>query len=278
MPKATTALATKDDLLPAGMTQDELDSLLAQQEDEFGDEPLSTPIIKIGQGLTREVQDGNAEAGEFIDSLTGDGIGDAIGFIVAYYQPGRFAADRDTNKAYVAFGPTIPENWASLVGEEFVGTAFVEHPDAEETYKERVNNKEIEWGKGPLISTTHNFTGFAIVPSVDPDDPDELRPARLSLQRTNNGAVRDWKAYKRTRLRGKAFWDIVFDLTTKRKEYARGVAYNLVVKPGRVTSADEREQAAELARAVAAGRVSDNSTGTGAEATVAPDAGGGLAV
>lgn len=278
MPKTTgTAVATKDDNLPSNITQEELDALLAQQDAEFSDEPLSTPIIKIGQGLTREVQDGNAEAGEFIDSLSGEGLGDAIGFITAYYQPGRFAADRDTGRAYVAFQDTIPETWADLVGEQWVGTAFVEHPDAEETYKERVNAKEIEWGKGPLISTTHNFTGFAIVPSVDPDGEDELRPARLSLQRTNNSAVRDWKTMKRTRLRGKPFWDKVFDLSTVKKSYARGVAFNLKVAVGRDTTPAEREQAVELCRAVAAGRVVDNSA-SNPEAAVAPDANGGLGV
>lgn len=262
------------------MTQEDLDAILAQQEEEFSeDTSLIAPIIKIGQGLTREVQDGDAEAGEFIDSLAHEGLGTKISFITAYYQPGRFAADRDTGKAYVAFTKLIPENWAELVGEEFVGTPFDQHPDAEEVYKERVNNKEIEWGKGPAISTTHNFTGFALIPSVDPDEPDELRPARFSLQRTNMKAVRDWQSFKKTRLRNKPYWDLVFDLGTKKNSYTRGVAYNLTVRPGRPTNADERQAAGELARAVVAGRVNDNSTGDAvADAATAPDSGGGLGV
>jgi hypothetical protein len=277
--KTSTEVAVVEDTLPAGMTQEELDALLASQEDEMADDgSISTPIIKIGQGLTREVQEGEAEAGEFIDSLAGEGLGTKIDFIVAYYQTGRFAADRDTGKAYVAFGPTIPANWADLVGEEWVGTAFDEHPDAEEKYKERVNAKEIEWGKGPKISTTHNFTGFALIPSVDPDEPDEMRPARLSLQRTNMKAVRDWKSFKKTRLRNKPFWDLVFNLSTAQNKYLRGVAYNLVVKPGRATDAEERMAAAELARAVAAGRVRDNSATSADESAPAPADNGGLAV
>ena len=280
--KAETAEASKDlvptnDTLPAGMTQEDLDALLAQQDEDMVDDGhVSTPIIKIGQGLTREVQDGEAEAGEFIDSLSGEGLGTKISFITSYYQTGRFAADRDSGKAYVAFGSLIPENWADLVGEEWVGTPFDQHPDAEEVFKQRVNDKEIEWGKGPKISTTHNFTGFALIPSVDPDEPDEMRPARLSLQRTNMRAVRNWKDYKRTKLRNKPFWDMTFDLSTAKNSYARGVAYNLVVKPGRKTTPDERSAAAELARAVAAGRVTDNQAAD--EKAAPPQAEGALSV
>lgn len=278
MSNKSTAVATKGDTLPGTVSQEELDALLAQQEGEFGDDLLQTPILKIGQGLTREVQNGDAEAGEFIDTLQGEGIGTAIGFIVAYYQKGRFAANRDSGRAYVAFGERIPANWEPLVGAEWVDTPFSEHPDAEETFKQRVNDKEIEWGKGPLISTTHNFTGLAVVPSPDPDEEDELRPARLSLQRTNMAAVRKWMTFKRATLRGRPFWDVVFDLTTDKNTYARGVAYNLSVKVGRKTTPEERGLAVELSQAVAAGRVVDNSATDAAKDKVEPDAGGGLGV
>ena len=274
----STEVAVKNDSLPEGVTQEELDALLAQQEDEFDDGFVQIPIFKIGQGLTREVQDGEAEAGEFIDTLQGEGVGTAIGFIVSYFQKGRFAADRDTNKAYVAFGDTIPENWADLVGEEWVGTPFAEHPDAEETYKQRVNAKEIPWGKGPLISTTSNFTGFAVIPSIDPDEPDELRPARLSLQRTNNKVASKWLRLKSSALRNKPFWDLVFDLGTSKEQYSRGVAYNLTVAKGRPTTPDERTLAVELARTVAAGRVNDNQADTADGVAPEPEAKGGLGV
>src|SRR5690349_14441206 len=130
MPKDTsTAVAVKDDTLPEGVTQEELDALLAQQEDEFDDGFVQVPIYKIGQGLTREVQEGNAEAGEFIDTRQGEGVGTKIGFSVAYFQKGRCAAGRETGKAYVAFGDTIRDNWSDLVGKKWVGQPFVEHPD-----------------------------------------------------------------------------------------------------------------------------------------------------
>lgn len=271
----STAVATKDDALPAGMSQEELDALLQQQESEITEDFVTVPIFKIGQALTKEVQSDAAEVGEFIDSLQGEGVGTKIGFITSYYQPGRFYADRDTNKAYVAFGKLIPSSWADAVGEEWVDTPFSEHPDAEEMFKKAVNNKEREWGKGAPISTTHNFTGLAVIPGVDGEE-DELRPARFSLQRTNNKAVSKWFTLKRSALRNRPFWDIVFDLGVEKVVYTRGTAYNLTVSKGRSTTPDERSLAAELAQVVMAGRVNDNSEPDAK--TPAPNDNGGLAV
>lgn len=179
----------------------------------------------------------------------------------------------------MAFGSTIPDAWSDLVGDEYVGTPFDEYPDAEEVYKARVNKKEIEWGKGPLVSTTHNFTGFALVPSVDPDEPDEMQPVRLSLQRTNMPSVRKILTLKRASLRGKPFWDVVFDLGTEKRSFDKGMAHLLTVKLGRATTPEERQAAVELAQAVAAGRVSDNQAADAAtDKPSEPDAQGGLSV
>ncbi len=271
---AGTAVAKKDKSEVA-VANPELEALLAQQEGEYDDDVITTPILKIGQPLTKEVQNEQAEAGEFINTLTGEGVGTKIGFIVSYYQKGRFAADRDTNRAYVAFGDEIPATWGDLVGEEFVGTPFSEYPDAEETYKKRVNAKEIPWGKGPLVSTTHNFTGLAIVSGIG-DEPDELQPVRLSLQRTNVPAVKKIITLKKASLRGKPFWDKVFDLGTEKKTFDRGTAHLLTVRLGRDTTGEEREAAVELAQAVAAGRSQDNQASSGKEELAKPDAKGGL--
>jgi hypothetical protein len=109
--------------------QETADALAAQQESEYDDdEVLSTPILKVGQALTKEVTEGEAEAGEFINTLTNEGLGDTVEFIPAYYNKGRFASDKKTGRSFVAFGPEIPDNWADLVGEKFVGTPFAEYP------------------------------------------------------------------------------------------------------------------------------------------------------
>ena len=178
---------------------------------------------------------------------------------MSFYQKGRFAADRDTNHAYVAFGANIP---------------VAEHPDAEETYKKRVNNKEIQWGKGPLISTTHNFTGFALVEDVETKEV-EAQPVRLSLQRTNVPSVKKWLTLMQTKLRNRPSWDKTFVLETEKKAFDKGAAYLLKVSVGRDTTPDEKSAALQLAEAVIAGRVQDNSA---PEEQVKPDSKGGLEV
>lgn len=251
-----------------------LAAVQAAQADEIDADLLTTPILKIGQPLTREVQDDLAEVGEFINTATGEGIGNAVEFVLSFYQKGRFAADRDTNRAYVAFGSTIPDHWADLVGEEFVGTPFSEHPDAEETFKKRVNAKEIQWGKGPLISTTHNFTGFALVEDIETKEIDP-QPVRLSLQRTNVPSVKKWLTLISTKLRNRPQWDKTFTLGTEKKSFDKGTAYLLTVGVGRDTTPDEKAQALQLAEAVIAGRVQDNAE---VDAPAKPKDDGGLAV
>jgi hypothetical protein len=278
MTPAGTDVAVQADASLATISDEELRALQAQQESEYDDDLFQTPILKIGQPLTREVRAEQAEPGEFINTLTGESLGDKVEFIVSYYQRGRFAADRDTGRAYTAFGDTIPPHWAELVGDEFVGTPFAEYPDAEEVYKERVNAKEIEWGKGPLVSTTHNFTGLALVPSLEEDVEPDLQPVRLSLQRTNVPMVRKWRSLIKSK-RNSSIWDYVYNLSTFAKPFPRGTAYLLDVKLGRPTNPDEKSVAIELAQAVAAGRVSDNAASDGAQDKVSePDAKGGLAV
>lgn len=258
-----------------GVSSEELEKLQAQQAEEFDSNDFQTPILKIGQPLTREVQDELAEPGSFINTLTQDDLGNKIEFIVAYYQKGWFAADRDSGKAYVAFGSDIPDGWAEFVGEEFVGTPFAEYPDAEPQFKEAVNRKEREWGKGPPVSTTHNYTGLVIVSPIEgSDDEPELQPVRLSLQRTGMKAVRKINSLKQMKLRNRAFWDVVWNFETKREQFNQGSAYLLVPSIGRDTTAEEKQLAAELAIAVSAGRVSSNDAGE-VEAPAEPAAHGG---
>jgi hypothetical protein len=263
-----------------GVSDEDLAALRAAQDNEIDADLIQTPILKIGQPLTREVQNDLAEPGDFIDSLTGDSLGSKIEFIVADYKKGRFATDNESGLTRVAFGKVVPESWAELsfIGEENVGVPFPELDDAEERYKARANAGEIEWGKGPRVSTTHNFTGLVVVDGLEDDDDAELRPVRLSLQRTNMPAVRKILTFYQAKLRRTAWWDQAFDLATEKKTFNKGSAYLLVPRLGRVTLPHERQAAAELALAVLAGRVEDNAEAAVVDAPVEPKAEGGLAV
>lgn len=251
----------------------ELEALLAQQETEFSSAVIDVPILKVGQSLTTEVKAGDAEEGEFINSLTGEGLGNKIGFIVAYYQEGRFMADK-SGKAVSAFTDLIPERWEPFVGPQWVGSPFTEHPDAEEQFKAAVDRKDREWGSGPPISTTRNFTGYAIVPSLDPEDEELLIPVRLSLKRGDNRAADKFRQLK-DMYRLRAFWDMTFDLSTRIKTYGKHETYVVSVKAGRATTDEERLQAVALAQQVVANRVRDNlesdAEADNASSTAAPE-------
>lgn len=262
------------------VTQDaaEVESILAQQNAQFKNDTIRTPILKVGQPLTKEVTAGDAVPGEFINTLLGEGLGDQVEFIISFYNEGRFAVDPKTDRTYVAFGETIPEGWADFVGEEFVGTLFSEYPDAEEAFKKAVNAKEREWGSGAPISTTHNYTGYVKEPVLeDAEDEENWLPVRLSLKRTDMDGVRKINTIKQAALRNKPFWENVWILRTKSKEFRKGTAYLVDPKLGRKTTSDEKALAVELAQAVIQQRVASNDAAVVDEPTD-PGNNGGLDV
>lgn len=275
---SSTEVATPDEQALA-LSATAAEAVAAAQASEYDAETLSTPILKVGQALTKEVQSGEASPGEFINTLTNETLGDRVDLIVSFYNKGRFASDQKTNRAFVSFDQEIPDAWSEhpAVGDKFVGTPFSEHPESEEAYKAAVNNNEHEWGKGPQISTTHNFTGYVVVENEDGEN--EYQPVRLSMKRTDVPAARKINTLVRAVLRNKPSWDVVFQLSTKAKESNGYTSY--VIDPSslkilRPTTAEEKALGAELAIAVTAGRV--QASGEDADAPVEPSSGGGLAV
>jgi hypothetical protein len=266
------------------LSNDEIQALLDQQDAEFAGDTYQTPILKVCQSLTAEVKSGDAEPGEFLNTLTGDSLGNEVDLIIAYYRKGRTARDRETGQYFVGPFDTIPAWWSDLhidnrttVGDAgFVGSPFSEFPEAEEQYKKRVNAKEHPWGKGPIVSTSYNYIGLVLVPAIegDPDDQDRLEPVQLSLQRSNKSAADKIGTIKRAQLRQKPFWENVFHLSTVERSFKGGESYVVQVKLDRPTTNAEREQAMQLALAAQGGRTVANETGD-PDATVEPEAKGG---
>jgi len=259
-----------------------LQALLAKQAANFDDADFQVPLLKVGQPQTFEVGEGDAEVGDFINSLTGESLGNKVGFILAAYEKGRsmtaFKGDKSKEKYIVAFSDLIPESWGEALGDDFVGTPFSEHPDAEEMFRERANSGEIEWGSGPPINTTHNWTGLVIVPGLEDDDEDEILPMRLSLKRAETEAHKKINSLRAMKMRNKPMWLYVLDLTTYIKKFSQGRSAIVSPKLGRKTTSQEQREAFELAQAVMGGRVVE----TGGENTearpVAPVNDGGLGV
>src|ERR1044072_3311414 len=183
-------------------------AIAAQQEASIDNEDLLVPMLKVGQKLTKEVDAGNADEGEFINTLLGEGVGSSIGFIIVDHHKGRAAQDRKNNRYYVSDDfETIPETWNDFVGENFVGTPFSEHPDADEQFRAAVNAGEKEWGQGAPIKTTHIYTGYAVVSAEEgSEDEVELQPVRLSIKitnRDNKNTVSTINSLKQMKLRNK---------------------------------------------------------------------------
>lgn len=264
-----TDIATSDanELELTAEQQAAADAIARAQAAEYSDEPLQTPILKIGQALTKEVEDGNAERGDFINTLTNESLGTAIEFISAFYQKGRFASDDKSGRAFVAFSDTIPASWEPLVGREFVGTPFVEYPEAEEQYARRVNDEDGDlheqgWGHGPLVSTTHNYTGLVL--AEDGEGGIDYQPARLSLKRIDVPAHKKLQTLFRAVLRNKPQWDAVIRLTTQAREFGKNKAYTINpsdIRIVRKTDPTEKLLGLDVAQAASAGRTQS----TGAE-------------
>lgn len=221
----------------------ELEPLSAQEEalalaakSSIDSTKLILPALKLTQSLTAEVAAGDAEAGNYINSLTGDNYGDSVEIIISARFVGRFYSDRETGQSFVANGDTAPDNWP----EEYAGQAFTDLPDGEEQWKAAVNAKEIPWGKGPPISTTRNYVGYVVSEDADPD-----LPVRLSLMRTGNKAADKLD----TLLWGsRAPWDRTYVLGAERKLSGERPYFAGTVQRGSVPSPEYRQAAVTLAQ------------------------------
>lgn len=207
---------------------------LSQQSGSGLDAAPVLPLINLSQGLSKVVQEGDVPIGHYFNSLTSGDYGEELEFVVAFKTKGRFYSDEEAG-TFVAFGDVAPQNWP----ERFAGRRFDELPEAEETYKQRVNDEEIEWGKGPPIQTTWNFVGF--VPSED-------QPVRLSFKSTARAAARkihsitDWAP---------TLWANVVNLSVRKTTNKRDQDYYVpVATQGRSTDAEERQRAISLATIV----------------------------
>ena len=211
-------------------------ALIEQNQSEVDASEFIIPILKLGQPLTDEVTSGQASAGDFILGLTGEAFEAPLEFIVAGKGKGRFRPGRNGVRTLVAYDtPTVP--WKE---DPNFGKPFSEHPDAEEKFKERVDAGDQEWGSGPPIQTTFNFTGYVVGSDV---------PVRLSLRRTSAPAARKWTTLLDAVLRGR-YWDQVFEIGSELQKNDKGTYYVLTVAPKRKTTPEEKKNAIGLATAL----------------------------
>jgi hypothetical protein len=206
----------------------------------LSEERAALPQLKLLQQLSKEVTEDGQESGTFVNSLTKQNYGPSVGLIVVYTAKGRLYSNDDEG-TFAAIGDVAPPYWP----DRFVGKRFDELPEAEETFRERVNDPEsdLEWGKGPAIQTTRNFIGFL------PEDPDI--PVRLSLKGTSTPAAR--KINDLLRYAFTAPWSNVIDLRAQSATNKREQAYFKVeAGKGRATTPEEVAIAQQFSRQAAA--------------------------
>lgn len=193
---------------------------------------LVLPALKVTNGQTREVQDGKAEQGHLVNSLTGEDYGTEVEFVISALFDGRFYSD--DSGSYATSDLVAPSNWP----EQFRGKAFADIPEGEERWKDDSNADVHPWGNGPPISTTHNFVGYVV--------GHEEMPVRLSLMRTGNKAAQKLNTLI---FASRAPWDRTYKLSVVRDTNPKGKVYfRLDADMGGITSPDLRSRAAGLAQ------------------------------
>lgn len=235
----STAVAVNETAAEVEVISDEEAALIAANQSEVDASEFVIPILKLGQPLTDEVTEGRAAAGDFILGLTGETFSPPIEFVVAGKGKGRFRPGGKGQRTLVAYDtPTVPDSWSD---DPHKGQPFAEHPDAEEQYKARVDAGEIDWGSGPPIQTTFNYTGYIVGSDV---------PVRLSLRRTSAPAARKWNTLLDAVLKGR-FWDKTFQIGSVMQKNSEGQPFYVVTTEiGRATTAEEKKAAIQLAIAL----------------------------
>jgi multidrug efflux pump subunit AcrA (membrane-fusion protein) len=260
-----TEVAKVDDAsteLTAALAAEE-EALVAANQSEVDASEFTVPVLKLAQPLTDEVTSGDAKAGQFVLGLTGEAFDGPFEFVVAGKGKGRFRPGRGGERTLVAYDTnTVP--WKD---DPFFGQPFSEHPDAEEQFKARVDAGDQEWGHGPPIQTTFNYTGYIVGSEV---------PVRISLRRTSAPAARKWNMLLDAVLRGR-YWDKVFNVSSELAKNEKGTYYVATVNLGRAASSDEKTAAIGLATALRNQRVVTVGESDDAP-TKEPDAAGGLEV
>lgn len=232
-------LATQEDVSAelAELTA-EADRIAAEVKASIDTTQLRVPQLKVAQGNSQETKDGLAEAGDFVNSLTGENFGPRVELVIADTHEGRFWSD-DNDMGHSSTSERV--DWPD---HPCYGELFVECDDAEERYKQAVNEGEKDWGKGPGISTTHNFVGYIVSAEEAPEGSD--LPVRLSLMRSNVPAAGKLKQFIKI---SKAPWDNVYTLETELRSKGRNTWHAVKVTRGRHTDDREKLAAVKLARA-----------------------------
>lgn len=247
-------MAVSTEVVPAagqaveGFDQAELDALSADIRAEVKQSDIQMPRVVLAQGLSKVVDEGHAKAGEFVNSLTLENLGEEFEFIVSSYFYGIAYSVRNQKGQDDFFAAipgdgrsTIPDNWPH----PDAGKLFEDSDDYEDNFKALVNDGQREWSGGPPFSTTYNFVGY----QVGHHD----MPVRLSFMRTSSKSARKLLTLIATDTRP---WDHVYRVKSIRTETDGNRYYVMDVSRGPLTPNEDLRPSVELALNISRARKS----------------------
>jgi hypothetical protein len=224
---------------------------------------LALPIIKLTQGLSDEVKTGHTTAGNFVNAVTKEVLGDEFLFVYAGRYSGRFLRIKGQGSWSAGPEDIVPGSWP----EQYAGQRFSELPDSEENFRAAVNKGERDWGSGPPISTTYNYVGFVLgTPQI---------PVRISLMRSS----------ARTRFNVNTLlklWPSPFAVSIKFgtavKQNPEGESYIWTAEQGEPVPLDQQQAAVDLATQFNAAKVVELGDAEGDEPARRQREGGAVSV
>lgn len=210
-------------------TNTELSSQVEEQVYGFEDSNSSDiviPRIKVINALSPERQDGLAEEGDVINSLTKDSVANKRFIpIKQYYSKIEWNADRDADQRILCF---------SRDGKVGADGDSTQHSCAS-CKKCQFDNTKTGKDAQPLCTSYMNFLGFF------EGDP---MPVVLSFAKTNYNEGKKMLSIARS-LRCN-IWDYAYTLTGKKVSKGRNTWYIIESKLSDATSAENRKLAKEL--------------------------------
>jgi hypothetical protein len=233
-----TDLSSPEDLAKA---EQALANVGRSRLENFG---ATTPRIDVRQSSSKNVPSG-IELGDFYNTVTGIGYGPEIEFLVVEAHKGRFLGGKrspDGNTHAAGDVRVVPDHWP----EQYRGRVFSELPEAQEKYSEAANAGQIEWGKGPAIVDSFNFTGF--ITKADGEDVEPF-PVRFSI-RASNGPNRKAGSKAGALLRGLPnLWSKALVFTSDEAQNKGGDEFYVTVVEGYgdEPTVDQRKAAVEAA-------------------------------
>jgi len=170
-------------------------------DDHIEQEDLQVPRVKLAQGSSKEVKDGTAKVGEFVNSVTGKSYGEEIIFLISQYIRQRIKFGEEGSAVF---------DCLSLDSK----TGNVHGRCSECNYSSFVDEEGNKKPKGPECSLIHGFLGMVLSEKMDILDPCIM----LSMSSTSTGTAKKILTTHKLSRPMRNLWERVWRIGSAKKE------------------------------------------------------------